>query len=175
MLVQRGSQCASEARAAQWCPLLALGMPLATGSCSSARRRIRDGTVNVGTEIGDRVGQDDSRQPVDDRIRPLRLPPDSALPEPVRALYDVLDLAVERGAWVADGNVQLVLRQEEPGAPRYVNLLNWNYREMLETVVFVRGAYRDITDLSSKAASRYPAQSTMASRPFRSSWDRARG
>ncbi|MAE62998.1 MAG: hypothetical protein CMJ18_01895, partial [Phycisphaeraceae bacterium] len=101
-----------------------------------------------GGATGDLDGQDDSRQTVDDRIRPLKLPPDSALPEPVRALYDVLDSAVEREAWVADGNVQLVLRHKEPGASRYVNLLNWNYRETLETVVFVRGAYQDITDLS---------------------------
>ncbi len=83
-----------------------------------------------------------------DGIRPLALPSDDQLSEPVKAFYDVLSQATQRKAWVNHGNVEMVIRQEKPGEALFVSLLNWNYREPLKTQVMVQGEYDHVVDLS---------------------------
>ena len=83
-----------------------------------------------------------------DRARPLQLGADKDLPQAVRALYETLDKATRRDAWVSGGNVELVLRSKGNAAPRYLSLLNWDFTQSLATEALVRGAYRQVTDLT---------------------------
>ena len=108
----------------------------------------------MGIEIGgDRTrgeNADPRRRESDqsDGIRPLLLEADEDLPAPVKAFYDLLADATERTAWVTRGNVEMVLRRDESKEKLFACLLNWNYREPLETEVVVRGEYSRVTDLS---------------------------
>ena len=55
------------------------------------------------------------------------------------------------------GNVEMVIRQKESGGSLYMSLLNWNYRDELETEVFVRGECASITNLSIREGFPVPA------------------
>jgi hypothetical protein len=106
----------------------------------------------VGTEIGAQIrgdaGAGSKAKRQDDRARPLKLAGDDDLAPPVRAFYETLSRATTRRAWVTRGNVEMVLRQLDPGGALYVSLLNWDFRDPMETNVVVRGEYDTITDLS---------------------------
>ena len=78
----------------------------------------------------------------------MRLGPDKDLPQAVKAFYETLKKATRRDAWVSDGNVELVLRSKGRTAPRYISLLNWDFTQPLATEALVRGAYRQVTDLT---------------------------
>jgi hypothetical protein len=107
---------------------------------------------HVGTEIGAKATgketQNETSAATDDRARPMRLGPDKDLPQAVKAFYDTLKKATRRDAWVSGGNVELVLRSKGRTAPRYVSLLNWDFTQPLATEALVRGAYRQVTDLT---------------------------
>jgi len=81
-------------------------------------------------------------------VRPSGPETDKDLSPTLRAFYDTIGRAVKRKAWVTRGNVEMVIRQKDPKGPLYISLLNWDYRNGLETEVVVRGEYRNITDLS---------------------------
>ena len=107
---------------------------------------------HVGTEIGAKATgketQNETSAAADDRARPMRLGPDKDLPQAVKAFYETLKKATRRDAWVRDGNVELVLRSKGRTAPRYLSLLNWDFTQPLATEALVRGAYRQVTDLT---------------------------
>lgn len=117
--------------------------------------------AHVGTEIGAKAtgkdAPDETLSAADDRARPLQLGADKDLPQAVRALYETLHKATRRDAWVSGGNVELVLRSKGNAAPRYLSLLNWDFTQSLATEALVRGAYRQVTDLTVEGGFPVPA------------------
>ena len=66
-----------------------------------------------------------------------------------QAFYNQLTAAVQRKAWVTSGNIEMVIRQDASGTgPLYVSVLNWDYKNGLDTTCMVDGEYSRITDLS---------------------------
>ena len=66
-----------------------------------------------------------------------------------QAFYDILATTVQRKAWVTSGNVDMVVRQDTGGtSPLYVSVLNWDYKNGLDTTCVVDGEYSSVTDLS---------------------------
>jgi len=105
---------------------------------------IEIGGDNIQGKTADSARRESSQS---DSLRPLALEPDRELPEPVKTLYEVLAQVTQRKAWVTRGNVEMVLRGDESKGSLFASVLNWNYREPLETEVVVRGDYRNVTDL----------------------------
>ena len=109
--------------------------------------------AHVGTEIGAKItgessGGEKEEKQLDDKARPLELSPDNDTQSVVYKFYEVLKDATKRKAWVENGNIEMILRQNDPSGPLYVSMLNWDYKKGLDTEVVVRGEYRSITDLS---------------------------
>ena len=50
---------------------------------------------------------------------------------------------------MTSGNVEMVIRQNSNGmGPLYISLLNWDYKNGVDTSVVIDGEYATVTDLS---------------------------
>ena len=103
-----------------------------------------DGRALYRPEIGIRAGtKRTTRPPASDIVDP------GGYSAAQQAFYDTLAAATQRKAWVTSGNVEMVIRQQANGqGPLYISLLNWDYKNSLDSSVVVNGEYGKITDLS---------------------------